>query len=572
MVANGQESVGDETPLLEEGVSHVAVSNGKPSEEFNSGNIDFEFCDVPRERFGSSFLDTSQYNGFFEDKEEEEEKEEEDWEVRTDDIDQVVDGGDDVDPDEGVGGGLVALVLLLLLQFWCGAALSILAPFYTSEAAKKGLTVTMSSSVFATVFILQILFTPLFGRYITSIGSVRLLVAGSICSGLASICFGLLPSIDSVELFFGLSLLMRGITALGESAINTAVYPLARSVASSKYTMTVLSVVETIYGLGTMTGPFFGGLLYEVGGFYLPFLVCGTLLVTFGVLSGLMIYCRRLKIRRRMQRRKSKEDLENDSLIVSEETLPRLKMRTAIQRPGVLVAAFITVLTGMSSQWYQPTLEPFLSSTFGLSAFMASMFLVIDGAAYAIVSPLLGLLLDRNVSIRLLLMFGCLSISVSFLFLGPVLSLDKLSLVQVGISLAVQGIGMAANFIGTLTALTKEVVKEDKVGQRRNDKQDEQAHGLATSIWITCDCIGAFLGSTLGGVLYEKKGWNFSCLTVCLLLLFGLFICTFYSMMGWGKERARDGTIDVEEVDERSLLIPKQPTVVYGSNNNIRNV
>ena len=31
-----------------------------------------------------------------------------------------------------------------------------------------------------------------------------------------------------VELFFGLSLVMRGLTALGESAINTAVYPLSR--------------------------------------------------------------------------------------------------------------------------------------------------------------------------------------------------------------------------------------------------------------------------------------------------------------------------------------------------------
>ena len=38
-----------------------------------------------------------------------------------------------------------------------------------------------------------------------------------------------------VELFFGLSLLMRGITALGESAINTAVYPLARYTHRSIY-------------------------------------------------------------------------------------------------------------------------------------------------------------------------------------------------------------------------------------------------------------------------------------------------------------------------------------------------
>ena len=98
---------------------------------------------------------------------------------------------------------LSALLLVGLVMFLCGTALSILAPFYASEAIKHGLSVSGSSLVFASEFIIQIIFTPIFGRYIFNLGSNRLLVAGATCSGLANIAFGFVPELRGVELFFG---------------------------------------------------------------------------------------------------------------------------------------------------------------------------------------------------------------------------------------------------------------------------------------------------------------------------------------------------------------------------------
>ena len=51
------------------------------------------------------------------------------------------------------------------------------------------------------------------------------------------------PCTISVELFFGMSLVMRGITALGESAINTAVYPIARSENTHKKSQTLSKII-----------------------------------------------------------------------------------------------------------------------------------------------------------------------------------------------------------------------------------------------------------------------------------------------------------------------------------------
>jgi len=452
---------------------------------------------------------------------------------------------------------ITALLLLGLVEFLCGTALSILAPFYTSEAAKHGLSVTGSSLVFASVFILQVVFTPIFGRYILKLGSTRLLVAGSICSGLANIAFGFVPECRSVEVFFGMSLLLRGVTALGESAINTAVYPIARGLAPDRYSSTAMSCVETSFGLGTMTGPFFGGLLFKMGGFLLPFLVCGAFLVVGGLLAGILVFFVNKQELQRKHERNEEEEIET----------VRIKFRNVLMKPGILVTCVIIILTGMSTQWYQPTLEPFLSSHFRVTSFQASLFLVVDGAVYALFSPLWGILLDNKLNNRLLLVVGCSTIAVSFLGLGPVRIPDLPFIYQIGIGLAVHGIGMAANFIGTLTLLTNEIERSQEKKMENGQQINKiQSQGVAVSIWITFECIGSFIGSTLGGVTYDYYGWDISCLLVAVLQIFGLAAAIFYSLC----ERENGGIFKERDL-ESSLETEKRDTDNNNSNNNFRN-
>ena len=127
------------------------------------------------------------------------------------------------------------------------------------------------------------MFSPIFGKYIERIGSRNLFLIGTLIAGLANIGFGFLQWVDKTYPFLTLSLTIRIISAMGEAAFFTAIYPLtvnvgsnifsiyllleswslhpnhfSLQVASEKHRSKALSVMETLFGLGMMAGPFIG--------------------------------------------------------------------------------------------------------------------------------------------------------------------------------------------------------------------------------------------------------------------------------------------------------------------------
>ena len=258
----------------------------------------------------------------------------------------------------------LALVVLGLSIFLAGCTLSVLAPFYSKEAEDHGMSVTSSGLVFASAFLLQIVSTPIFGKYLHRLGSARLFIFGCVSSGLTNIMFGFLPAIRDGQTFLCLSLLVRSLTAIGESAMSSAVYPLAMRCDRSSQA-TVLAVMETMFGAGTTIGPFLGGLLFNLGGFLLPFLICGGLLILCGLAAFLVLP----RTEHHDQAEVPAENVAGVALDDEETEQEVVSYSSLLRSPLMVVAATVTFLTGVSTQWYQPSLEPYVRNQFGLSSF-----------------------------------------------------------------------------------------------------------------------------------------------------------------------------------------------------------
>ena len=89
-----------------------------------------------------------------------------------------------------------------------------------------------------------------------------------------------------IEIYEDLS---NNLVYIGGSFCATSSYTLAGNMLGEKHQGKGIALVETSYGVGTMFGPTVGGLLYDFGGFLLPFSATGGLMITVAIFSALFL-------------------------------------------------------------------------------------------------------------------------------------------------------------------------------------------------------------------------------------------------------------------------------------------
>ena len=118
------------------------------------------------------------------------------------------------------------------------------------------------------------LFAPIFGRWGNVIGAKILYNSGAYIQAVVGITFGFLTYINNTGLFIGLSYLLRALNGIADVAAWSAVVSILMKLYPTRVAQ-IMSWTEMFFGLGYMLGPALGSLLYEAGGFLLPFVSVG---------------------------------------------------------------------------------------------------------------------------------------------------------------------------------------------------------------------------------------------------------------------------------------------------------
>ena len=167
---------------------------------------------------------------------------------------------------------LIVLMVLIPYIFLTSSYYSLFAPFLPGEALKKGINQTQIGLIFGVFQLAVLILSPIFGKYLDKLGIKFLFVSGLFLSSGSEILFGLLNRSPDGYIYFIMCMACRIVTALGGSmgqsfAIIGCFFP--DRIAS------ISAVIQVFNGLGLMIGPLLGGLLYQFGGFQLPFFAMG---------------------------------------------------------------------------------------------------------------------------------------------------------------------------------------------------------------------------------------------------------------------------------------------------------
>lgn len=197
----------------------------------------------------------------------------------------------------GIVGMLACANLLSTVAFSC------ISPFFPGEARKKSLNTAETGIIFGIFELVMLVTSPLFGKYVSSLRTIsiynfvfqlhlfgprKVFSFGLFFTGITNMAFGFLNLLPDGRVFFWASLGTRCAEALGDAAFVTSSFVISARCFPGKIS-TIVGVMEVFAGLGFAVGPVIGGMLYEYGGFQLPLLVLGSLLVLATIFSLFLI-------------------------------------------------------------------------------------------------------------------------------------------------------------------------------------------------------------------------------------------------------------------------------------------
>lgn len=436
----------------------------------------------------------------------------------------------------------VTLVVFSAAQFCNAVCVSLQAPFYPAEAEKKGATATQYGLVFGVFELTVFLVSPIYGRFMSRWGPKFVNNAGIFTVSVMCILFGFLDRLQDTESFIGFSFAVRIVEAMGNAAFVTSAFSIIakefpKNVGSSFATM------ETFFGLGLIVGPTVGGALYQVGGYTLPFIVLGALLL----LAALMTCCLLPSVG---------AEASADAQTTSMQFLAALKL------PSIQLACFAIMSASISIGFLQATLEPHLRPL-ELSPLKMGLMFVLNGSTYALTAPFWGWLCDKHCSPRVITALGGVVVVGSFIFVGPMpfLLIDT-SIELCIVALVFHGIGFGAELVSTFAGAHRDVVTN-------GFPDDLSTYGLVSGIWTSTFALGCFIGPSVGGVLLDKIGFKWASVFVAALHLVvalssGLFHCCrgryedqLYANIHYSLAQGKD--------ENRPLIHQKDNDSTYGS-------
>ncbi|XP_066286995.1 MFS-type transporter SLC18B1-like isoform X2 [Branchiostoma lanceolatum] len=157
-------------------------------------------------------------------------------------------------------------------------------------------------------------------------------------------------------------------------------------------------ILEIFTGVGMMAGPPIGGLLYKIGGFRLPFLSMGGLMLSCGVIVWILV---------------PRQADEREGEQKSGQLWKLLKI------PTVIVTCGIVVVMAAAMSYLDPILQPFLENQFSLSPTTIGLIFLLRSGVYTLLAPLWGWLADKKGASRIMTSGGMVTFAVSCVLIGP---------------------------------------------------------------------------------------------------------------------------------------------------------
>ncbi|XP_041361690.1 MFS-type transporter SLC18B1-like [Gigantopelta aegis] len=389
------------------------------------------------------------------------------------------------------------LVMMFFGNVFVFSGYSLLSPFFPNEAAKKGTSPGLVGLIISSYEFVMFLTAPLFGKYIATLGFRFMYVTGVFVCAFCTALFGILAYGPSGIIFIVMCLLTRSLEAIGSSAFITACLTLG-TISFPDNVALVAGYLESAMSVGTLIGPTIGGILFQEGGYYLPFVTVGGAILVCGVVSCAF-------------------------LPKPEKAIPgKAGSYTVLFRSKVVcLSTYVIICMGFSLSFFSPTLAQHLQQ-FNLNPLLIGLVFTACPVIYFLLGPITGRMADSGYH-KPMMVTGCFLTFLGIHLIGPSPLLStKPTLWITIVGLLVIGCGLAFSQSSSLKNIV-EGARSIGIGA------DSNVYGLMSGVYTSAFAVGMFTGPLVGGFTVEHLGFQMSCLVLSIPVLISGILVTIYT-------------------------------------------
>lgn len=397
----------------------------------------------------------------------------------------------------------LVLVCINLSNLVCHSVYSVLASFFPQEARAKGLSDEPIGLVFAIFAAVIFLSAWRISTMLNVHGKRLIYVVGLATVAVGTMLFALADRITNLPLYFTWCFVLRCVQGFGSALEETAGYALIAEIDPEAVSFN-LGVTEISTGLGYMVGPTIGGLLFQAGGFALPFICIGVALLPAMLLIVYIVPDDRASSRH--------------SAATRAEEATATPMSQLLARPQILAIAFTAILGNTDYAFLEPTLAGHVESIARTSTAVGMLFSV-TSLTYTLASPLMGWLSHKQrLGPRNVIIAGMAFQCLGFLLIGPSPLLpfsrgeQPLSLPLLCGALFLFGLG---------EAMSMTPLMEDMMLSCLDRKHD--AINTLSALMTSCFSLGQMVGPLVGSFMAARFGFNWASTVIGVVL--GMHCC-----------------------------------------------
>lgn len=369
------------------------------------------------------------------------------------------------------------LFLGCLLQ---GSTYSHLTSFFNKFAlSEKHLTSGQYGIIMGSYCLSVAIVTPFAAKLVTmrTFLDKTIMIFGWTVDAIFCIIMAFVNSVKGGYLFFVASLIVRTLEAIG-CAIGFFMLYVIIGAELSEINHIIIPIMETMYGVAVVIGPAAGGILYDYGGFRMPFFVFGGLL--FGVTLLAMMFFPKPRI------------------VSTEESQMKPPSIRSVIKPAIIVNVLCSLNAFTLIPFNESTLALRLNEKFAMTASECGVIFLCVGGMYALSSLLLGYLSKRVTDPRYLVLLGQCFILLGLILQAPLIEINQTTNV-IYVAQMVFGFGSGPAFVCSYLHSLKYLA---------NGKETKQTYAVLSAIFTPITSIGATIGPLIAGLILDYYSYE----------------------------------------------------------------